>query len=37
MFLFRMKSDIVLERWISYLNDTTNTAATEAYCVLNVT
>lgn len=37
MFLFRMKSDIVLERWIFYLNDTTNTAGTEAFCVLNVT
>jgi hypothetical protein len=36
MFLSQMKSDIVLERLISYLNDTTNTAGTEAYTVLNV-
>jgi hypothetical protein len=37
MFLFQMKSDIVLERLISYLNDTTNSAGTEANNVLNVT
>jgi hypothetical protein len=37
MFLFQMKSDLVLEHLISYLNDTTNLNDAAGQHVLNVT
>jgi len=37
MFSVQMKSYLVLEQFISYLNDTTDLAGTEDHRVLNIT